>query len=98
MICPLNLDDVTIEFSTKEISTGSTTSNCTPLKGFEISIPTSRKEVLIDLYTASSQLISKRIYPVLNEKVHLNLEKESLGVYFVKIYLDTPVTLTIIKN
>ena len=65
---------------------------------FEISIPTSRKEVLIDLYTASSQLISKRIYPVLNEKVHLNLEKESLGVYFVKIYLDTPVTLTIIKN
>jgi hypothetical protein len=28
---------------------------------FEISLPTSRKEVVIDLYTLSSQLISKEL-------------------------------------
>jgi VCBS repeat-containing protein len=65
---------------------------------FEISLPTSRKEVVIDLYTLSSQLISKRTYQVVNEKVYLNIENESSGVYFVKIYLDTPKNLTIIKN
>jgi hypothetical protein len=59
---------------------------------FEISLPTSRKEVVIDLYTLSSQLISKRTYQVVNEKVYLNIENESSGVYFVKIYLDTPKT------
>jgi len=65
---------------------------------FEINLPTSRKEVVIDLYTAASQLISKRTYPVENERVQLNLANEPSGVYIVKIYLDTPENLTIIKN
>jgi VCBS repeat-containing protein len=65
---------------------------------FEINLPTSRKEVVIDLYTAASQLISKRTYPIENERVQLNLGNEPSGVYIVKIYLDTPENLTIIKN
>jgi hypothetical protein len=30
--------------------------------------------------------------------VQLNLEKESAGVYFAKVHLDTPVSLTIVKE
>nr|WP_314898332.1 alpha-amylase family glycosyl hydrolase [uncultured Flavobacterium sp.] len=65
---------------------------------FEITLPISRKEVVIDLYTLSSQLISRGTYPVVNEKIQLNLEKESSGIYIVKVYLDTPVYLKIIKK
>jgi hypothetical protein len=38
------------------------------------------------------------LYSVVNGKVQLNLEKESAGVYFAKVYLDTPVSLTIVKQ
>jgi hypothetical protein len=46
----------------------------------------------------NGQLISKGIYTVLNGKVQLNLEKESAGVYFAKVHLDTPISLTIVKE
>ncbi len=65
---------------------------------FEINLPTSRKEVAIELYNSSSQLISKATYPVINEKVYMDLGKVSSGIYFIKIYLDTPENLTIIKK
>ena len=38
------------------------------------------------------------MYAVSNGKVQLNLEKESAGVYFAKVHLDTPVSLTIVKE
>ncbi|MFV7235489.1 alpha-amylase family glycosyl hydrolase [Flavobacterium sp. ZB4R12] len=65
---------------------------------FEITLPISRKEVVIDLYTLSSQLISRGTYSVVNGKVQLNLENESAGIYIAKVYLDTPVYLKIIKK
>jgi VCBS repeat-containing protein len=78
---------------------GSISSYPNPTTGrFEITLPTSRKEVVIDLYTITSQLISKGTYSVVNEKVQLNLENESAGVYIAKIYLDTAIYLKIIKN
>jgi len=70
-----------------------------PTKGiFEITLPFSLKEVYIELFTVGSQLISKGTYQVVNGKVQLNLENKPTGVYMVKIYLDTPVSLTIIKE
>lgn len=70
-----------------------------PTKGiFEITLPFSVKEVYIELFTVGSQLISKRTYQVINGKVQLNLENKPTGIYVVKIYLDTPVSLTIIKE
>ncbi len=70
-----------------------------PSKGiFEITLPISEKEVVIELYTIGSQLISKETYKVLNGKVKINLENKPIGVYVVKIQLDTPVNLTIIKE
>ena len=65
---------------------------------FEITIPTSKTEVEVELYSIGSQLISKRKYPVNNQRVQLSLEKESDGVYVAKINLDYPVSLTIIKK
>lgn len=65
---------------------------------FEISLTTTRKEIIIDLYTLDSQLISKRTYTVLNEKAQLNIENQAAGVYIAKVYLDTPVYLKIVKK
>ena len=65
---------------------------------FEITIPTSKNEVEVELYSIGSQLISKRKYPIVNQRVQLSLEKESDGVYFAKINLDSPISLTIIKK
>ncbi|MDP3312314.1 thrombospondin type 3 repeat-containing protein [Lutibacter sp.] len=70
-----------------------------PTKGvFEITLPFSVKEVVIELFTVGSQLISKETYQVVNGKVQINIENKPTGVYVVKIYLDTPVSLTIIKE
>ena len=70
-----------------------------PTKGvFEITLPLSLKEVVVELYSVGSQLLSKETYQVVNGKVQLNLENKPTGVYVVKIYLDTPVSLTLIKE
>jgi hypothetical protein len=64
----------------------------------EIVTPTLKSEIAVELYNLNGQLISKGLYSVLNGKVQLNIEKESAGVYFAKVYLDTPVSLTIVKQ
>ncbi len=65
---------------------------------FEITIPTSKTEVEVEIYSTGSQLISKWKYPVINQRIQLSLEKESDGVYFARVKLDVPVSLTIIKK
>jgi 1,4-alpha-glucan branching enzyme len=64
----------------------------------EITVPLSKKEVVIDIYTLNSLLISTKNYTVTDGKVKINLGKESKGVYIVKVNLETPVYLKIIKN
>ncbi|MCX8483551.1 MAG: T9SS type A sorting domain-containing protein, partial [Crocinitomicaceae bacterium] len=64
----------------------------------EIAAPTLKTEIAIELYNLKGQLISKGVYSVLNGKVSLNLEKESAGVYFAKVHLETPVSVTIVKE
>ncbi len=61
-------------------------------------VPTSKNEVHIALYTANGQLISKEIYTVVDQKVKLSLGKLASAVYFAKIDLENPVSLTIIKQ
>ncbi len=70
-----------------------------PTQGLiDISTPTLKTEITIELFNLNGQLVSKRLYSVSNGKVQLNLEKESAGVYFAKVHLDTPVSLTIVKE
>lgn len=65
---------------------------------FEIALPIIQKEVIIELYTIHSQLISIKTYPIFYGKVLLNIEDKPTGLYFAKIKLEKPVTLKIIKQ
>lgn len=65
---------------------------------FEIEIPTSKKEVVIVLYSIDGHLISNKTYAIKNRKVQLTLENQPTGIYVAKIELDTPDYLKIIKN
>ena len=70
-----------------------------PTQGtFEITVPTSKKEVVVELYNILSQLISVKTYPVVYGKVQLSLENKPKGLYITKILLDQPVSIKIIKN
>ncbi|MBL4724647.1 MAG: proprotein convertase P-domain-containing protein [Lutibacter sp.] len=70
-----------------------------PTKGnLEISLPVSRKEVVIALYNSTGQLVSKRAYPVVYGKVQLDLTNSPSGLYIAKLALDKPVSLKIIKQ
>ncbi|MDT8413544.1 MAG: T9SS type A sorting domain-containing protein, partial [Vicingaceae bacterium] len=70
-----------------------------PTQGvFVITVPTSQTEVVIELYSILSQLISVKTYPVVYGKVQLSLENKPTGLYFAKVNLDNPVTIKIIKQ
>ncbi|WP_281238460.1 T9SS type A sorting domain-containing protein [Flavobacterium praedii] len=65
---------------------------------FEIELPSTKKEVVITLYTLDGQMVSTKTYTVENGKAQLTLENQPAGVYVAKIELDTPEYLKIIKN
>ena len=65
---------------------------------FEIALPISEKEITIELYTMQSQLISKRIYPVIAGKIQISIVNKPAGLYLAKVYVDKPITLKIIKQ
>ncbi|OOG70199.1 hypothetical protein B0E44_11405 [Flavobacterium sp. A45] len=65
---------------------------------FEIELPSTKKEVIIALYTLDGQMISVKTYIVENGKAQLSLENQPTGVYVVKIELDIPDYLKILKN
>lgn len=78
---------------------GAVTAYPNPTSGsFEVQLPTSKKEVVIALYTLNGQLISNKTYTVENGKARLTLENQPAGVYIAKIEFDTPDYLKIIKN
>lgn len=64
----------------------------------EIELPISEQQVEISLSSTSGHLISNNTYSIENGKVKLNLENLSAGIYIVKIGLETPEYLKIVKN
>ncbi len=70
-----------------------------PTKGeFTIDVPVSIKNINIDLYTADSKIISSETKSVTNGQIKLNIENQPAGIYYVKVYLNTPKYLKIIKK
>lgn len=67
-------------------------------KNVQIALPIQQKEVVIDLYNMQSQLISSKVYIVKSDRVNLNLEHLTTGVYIAKINLEKPIAIKIIKN
>ncbi|WP_233566134.1 T9SS type A sorting domain-containing protein [Flavobacterium sp. 81] len=61
-------------------------------------MPTNKTEVKIELYNFGGQLISGKTYTIENGKALLNLENQASGIYAVKVYLETPEYLKIIKK
>ena len=70
-----------------------------PTKGsFEITVPTEMKEIYVELYSINAVLISKAVYPVVNQKIQLHLDNQTSGTYIAKVYTAIPTSLMIIKN
>jgi endonuclease I len=66
---------------------------------FEITtLPVSKNEIKIGLYTLQSQLISIKTYTIVNGKVLINIEDKPSGIYLAKVYLDTPLIFKIVKE
>ncbi len=65
---------------------------------FEINVPKALKNINLEVYNIQVQLISSKSYDVKNGKVSLDLGSNSNGIYFVKLNIDKPVYVKIIKN
>ncbi|SNR54196.1 reprolysin-like metallopeptidase [Lutibacter flavus] len=65
---------------------------------YTIALPISQKEVTIEIYNIQSQLISIKNYNVVSGKVRININNNATGLYFVKVNLDVPVLLKVIKE
>jgi len=73
--------------------------NPNPTKGlFEIAVHKNQKEIYVEIFSINSVLISKGVYPILNQKVQLNIENQPKGLYVVRAYSETPISLMIIKE
>jgi hypothetical protein len=64
----------------------------------ELTIPTSNKTVNIELYSQSSGLISVKNYTIVNGKVKVDVKNNPSGIYFVRLNLEKPKTVKIIKK
>lgn len=65
---------------------------------FEVAVTTSKQLLYLELFASNGILISKGNYNVENQKVRLSIEDQTAGVYLVKVYTDSPKTITVIKN
>jgi surface protein len=65
---------------------------------FEIGIPEAKKEIYVELYSINSVLISSGTYPLFNHRISLDIKNESAGIYFAKVYTESPISLIVIKK
>lgn len=63
-----------------------------------ISIPTDENEVYVEVYGVTGQLISAEKLMVKQHKVELESASLAQGLYFVKIGLETPIVLKLVKQ
>ena len=65
---------------------------------FEIAIPASKEDVLIEVYNYTSQLVVSGYYKIEYGKATIDLSNNPNGIYIAKIYIEKPVNVKIIKN
>ena len=65
---------------------------------FTLELPSEIKETRIDIYNIHSELLVSRTYNINNGKVKLNIEDKPSGIYFVKVNLEKPVFVKIVKQ
>ncbi len=75
------------------------TSYPNPSEGeFMIAIPSDIRTVEAEVYNVFGQLVKKGDYDVNSGKILMNLSNNPNGIYLMKLYLDEPVTLKLIKE
>ncbi len=100
----INITNVPHALETEHPNVGETYTNNVyaypnPTSGvFEISLPTLAKEAQLEIYTIQSQLISSEIYKIDKGKIRMNFENQPNGIYFLKVILEKPIVIKVIKN
>ncbi|MBC3758702.1 BNR-4 repeat-containing protein [Hyunsoonleella sp. SJ7] len=65
---------------------------------FEIYVPNNLKSVDLEIYSMHSQLVGHKRYDTNSGKINLNIEDKPNGIYFVKVNLEAPVFIKLIKK
>jgi hypothetical protein len=63
-----------------------------------IALPMELNKVVIEIYNNTAQLLSKNEFDVIRGNVQLDLSNFATGIYKIRILLDKPVSLSIIKQ
>lgn len=63
-----------------------------------LQLPNSEEEILFEVFTVYSQLVSALKTTILEGKAQIDLSNYPAGIYFVRIHLDKTITLKIIKK
>ena len=70
-----------------------------PTEGsFEIRVPNYLNEIKLEVYNIHAQLIKSGREEVRNGKINLDLNDSENGIYFVKLDLEEPVYIKVVKN
>ena len=70
-----------------------------PTEGsFEIRVPNYLNEIKLEVYNIHAQLIKSGREEVRNGKINLDLNDSVNGIYFVKLDLEEPVYIKVVKN
>lgn len=65
---------------------------------FEIKVPKNFQNMKLDVYSIQGQLVSSKTYAVNNGKVNLDIISSAKGLYVVKVNLEKPVYVKVIKH
>ncbi|WP_299015992.1 T9SS type A sorting domain-containing protein [uncultured Polaribacter sp.] len=103
---PLSVNKISQIFNVETLSTNDNVFNTTsifaypnPTTGFfEINIPKQYQNVSSVIYDIKGKLVSSNQQASDNNKISLNLSNFAKGIYFVKLNLDKPVYVKVIKN
>ena len=60
--------------------------------------PKSGKFITVDLFSITSELVSTKQYPIVNNKIIMSLTDNASGVYFVRLNLEKPQIIKILKR
>ena len=70
-----------------------------PTKGnVQLRLPNSENKISVEVFNSYSQVVLSDSVKVSNGTIQLEMEGMPIGVYYVKLYLDKPVILKIIKE
>ncbi|PQJ71736.1 T9SS type A sorting domain-containing protein [Polaribacter butkevichii] len=65
---------------------------------FEINLPLNVKNIKLQVYNIQGQLVVSKKQPVNGGNAKLDIRNQAKGIYFVKVNLETPVFIKVIKK